>query len=134
MRQIWTTLLARLASPKESVRFRVIGALILACGVLGGGLYYLVEAPSAAPTMDDSNALGYTRAQDHQMGLMMGHFGLILMDWQDALDHPGAQALVIVAVAGLIAAYFFRAASVLDYEEEERERRQTSGPTTTAGS
>lgn len=123
MRQFWTTFLAGLASPRESVRLRVIGTLILACGVLGAGLFYLVEAPSAAPTIDDSIALGYTRAQDHQMGLMMGHFGLMLMDWQDTLDHPAAQAILIVAVAGLIAAYFFRAAHVLDEEEQDEERR-----------
>jgi hypothetical protein len=51
--------------------------------------------------------------------MMMGHFGSVLADWGNALDQPIVQSIIIVLVAGLFAAYFFRVAWVIDSENRE---------------
>jgi hypothetical protein len=50
--------------------------------------------------------------------MLMGRSGVMMMEWQDALNLPGTQAVLIAAVTGLFSLYFFRAASVLDHDEE----------------
>ena len=52
------------------------------------------------------------------MGVMMGHFGLILTEWQTALASPAGEALTIVACTALVAAYFFRVAWVIDHDDD----------------
>jgi hypothetical protein len=114
------TLAARLARPgKKSDQMRRTGTLILVVGLIAAGLFYWIEAPPPAPVMDDSIALGYTRGMHHQMEVMMGHVGVIMMGWQDALLGTGAQAITIAVISALLAGYFFRVAWVLDEDERE---------------
>ena len=75
-RDLWTTI-ARLSSLKESERLRVIGSLVLVSGIVSACVFYWIEAPTAVPTIDDSSALGYVRTRDHEIGVMMGHFGVM---------------------------------------------------------
>jgi hypothetical protein len=105
----------------RSARLRTTGRILLACGVVLAAIVYAVAASHRATALDDSNALGYTRAMDGQMARLMGHFGVLMMGWDDALASPLGKALSVLAVAGLFAAYFFRVAWV--HDEEERERR-----------
>jgi hypothetical protein len=44
----------------------------------------------------------------------MGNFGVMMLEWTAALNHPAAQAVMIAAVAGLVALGCFRAAWLLD--------------------
>ena len=117
--------LAKLRSPRESERLRAIGVLVLVLGCLGAGLYYWREARPAGLTIADLQP-DYQKTRAREIGRLMGHQGIIMLDFQDALDLPGTQAAIIAAVAGLFAAYFFRAAWVLDDEERARQRHHAS--------
>lgn len=111
---------------KRSDRLRRTGWIVLACGVVAAVVWYIVASRSADLAMNDVTALGYRRSIDHQMGVMMGRFGLMLTEWQEALSSPTGEALLIVAGAALFAGYFFRVAWVVD--EEERERTTSAPP------
>jgi hypothetical protein len=119
-------LLARYSSLKESDRQRAIGTAVLALGVVGACLFYWFNAHPADPAMDDLLP-GYSRSQAREIGQLMGHTGVIMIEWQDALARPGTQAVIIAAVTALFAAYFFRAAWVLD--DDERDRRVENNDT-----
>ncbi len=112
-------MLARFLALKRSDRLRATGWFVLAAGLVAGAGFYWANALSVDPALDDANALGYTRSMQHQMGVMMGHFGLMLTGWQDALTSPAGEALLIVAGAALLAGYFFRVAWVLDEEARD---------------
>jgi hypothetical protein len=106
--------MTRLSALERSDRMRVTGWLILAGGLVSAAIFYWVKVRSAEPALDDMNALGYTRSLHHQMGVMMGPFGQILTEWEETLTTPLGEALMILVCAGLLAAYFFRVAWVLD--------------------
>ena len=102
---------------KESRRLRVVGALVFVCGLIGASVYYVVEA-RPEPLSIDSALPGYDKARNRQMGMLMGHTGVMMMEWQETLDRPGTQAVLIAAVASLFALGFFRAARLLDEDEQ----------------
>jgi hypothetical protein len=118
----WKNPVARYSSLKESGRLRVIGTIVLLLGMAGAGVFW-INAHPAGPPIDDLLP-GYARAQSRGVGAMMGHFGLMMTEWQDTLALPGTQALIIATVSALFAAYFFRAAWVLDDDERERVQRE----------
>ena len=117
----WDPIVARLSSLKESDRLRLIGRVVLVLGLIGAGIFYGVEARPAPRAMDDMMP-GYAKSQAREMGRLMGHTGVMMLEWQEALDRPGTQAVIIAVVAALFASYFFRAAWVLDVEEQERDQ------------
>jgi hypothetical protein len=112
-------MLRRLSSLKRSDRLRATGWIVLAFGLAGAAVFYWVRSRASDAVLDDTTALGYTRSLQHGMGVMMGHFGGILTEWQQALASPLGQALTIAIGVALLAGYFFRVAWVLDAEEEE---------------
>lgn len=103
---------------------------MLLAGVLGAGVFFWTQSRTVAPAMDELSAPGYERARERAMGKAMGHSGVLMLGWQDALDSPGTEAAIIVAVAALISLYFFRAAWVLDDDERDRQRERTPPETT----
>jgi hypothetical protein len=103
---------------KESERLRRTGKIVLAAGVVAACLFYWIVARPAARPMDDMLP-GYERSQNRQMRMLMGRTGVMMMEWQDALNRPDTQAVLIGVVTGLFSLYFFRAASVLDHDEEQ---------------
>lgn len=105
----------------QTAQLRLIGRAILVSGVVLSAVIYWINAREQVIVLDDSNALGYTRAMDAQMSRLMGHFGLVMMGWNDWITSPIGKAMGVLAVAGLLAGYFYRVAWVLD--EEQRERR-----------
>lgn len=109
-----------LSAPKRSDRLRRIGWLVLACGFVAALAWYVVASRRVDPEMSDLTALGYRRSLDHQMGVMMGRFGLMLTEWQEALSTPTGEALLIATGAALFAGYFFRVAWVIDEEAREQ--------------
>ena len=122
-----TNLVARLSSPKESERLRAIGTVVLVLGIAGACLFYAIEARPAGPTMDELLP-GYARASAREIGIQMGTIGVLLMEWQDVLERPGTQAILIAGVSALFASYFFRAAWVLDDDERDRVRLEKGSP------
>ena len=95
----------------------MVGALVFVCGLMGASVYYVVEA-RPEPLSIDSALPGYDKARNRQMGMLMGHTGVMMMEWQETLDRPGTQAVLIAAVASLFALGFFRAARLLDEDEQ----------------
>ncbi|MGH9144572.1 MAG: hypothetical protein ACRD2I_25825 [Vicinamibacterales bacterium] len=110
--------MTRLSQLKRSDRLRAIGWLVLVSGWVSAAAFYGIKVQSADLALDDATALGYTRSLHHEMGVMMGQFGLILTEWEDLLTSPMGETLMIAAGVALLAAYFFRVAWVLDQEEE----------------
>jgi amino acid transporter len=108
---------------KKSERLRMMGAIVLALGIVAAGIFYWNGTHRPADDNLDTMLDGYSRATQHEMGVQMGTMGLIMLGWQQTLARPIAKALIIVAVAGLFASYFFRVAWVLDDDErDERDR------------
>jgi len=108
-----------MTTPLQADRMRATGWVILVGGILAAGVFYVVQTRAAGPALDDSTALGYTRSMQHEMGVMMGHFGLLLTEWQARLTSPAGEAVLIGLVAGLLAAYFFRVAWVIDHDDQD---------------
>jgi hypothetical protein len=98
-------------------RLRAIGWVVLAAGVGAAGVYYWAATAAADATLDDSTALGYRRSFDHQMGVMMGHFGQLLTTWQEWLSSPIGRAAMIAVGAAIVAGCFFRVAWLRKQEE-----------------
>lgn len=113
---------------KKSGRLRITGAIVLTLGIIGAGIFYWNDVHRAAADNLDAVLDGYSRSSQHEMGVQMGTLGLIMLGWQETLARPITKALIIVAVTGLFASYFFRVAWVLDDDEkderDERMRRQ----------
>jgi peptidoglycan/LPS O-acetylase OafA/YrhL len=108
---------------KESGRLRAMGALSLAIGIVGACLFYW--SASGPADQDPADGLpAYSRAETRALKIQMGATGVILTEWQQTLARPGAEAVMIAAGAALFAAYFFRAAWVLDDDERDRARAQ----------
>ena len=104
---------------RQSDRLRITGWIVLASGLVVATLFYVIAIRTADPSLDDVHALGYQRSLQHGMGVMMGHFGVLLTEWQEAVSSPAGEALIIVIVTALLAAYFFRVAWVLDEDERQ---------------
>jgi hypothetical protein len=113
-------MLAKFLGLKHSDRLRATGWLVLAAGLVAGAVFYAITARHAEPSLDDASAPGYTRSMNHELGQMMGHFGLILNDWQTTLTSPIGQTMMVVAGAALLAGALFRRAWVIDEEERDR--------------
>jgi hypothetical protein len=96
---------------------RASGWTVLAAGLVGAGLRYWVMMRDADLELDDTTALGYSRSLQHGMDMMMGKSGQLLTDMANLLTSPLGEALVIVACAALLAAYFFRVAWVIEHDE-----------------
>jgi hypothetical protein len=119
MRTRLTNLAAKLSRRTEAGRLRFTGTCVLAAGIVAGIVYYAVYAQSDARSMDQLMP-GYDRARIRETGIMLGRFGVVQLEYQDALARPGTQAVLIAAGAGLWSLYFFRAAWVLDEEARQR--------------
>src|SRR5579862_4421126 len=105
----------------RSDRLRRTGWTVLAAGAVVAAIRYWVAARDASQ-LDDTTALGYTKSLQHGMGVMMGRSGLILMDISNLLGTPIGQALIVMACAALLAAYFFRVAWVIDDDDARQPR------------
>jgi hypothetical protein len=110
------------------------GTIILGLGILAAVIFYWNA--THRPADDDLATIldGYDRAMRHEMGIQMGTFGLIMLEWQETLARPISKALIIVAGAGLFASYFFRVAWVMDDDERyEHERARLEKEQATHG-
>lgn len=116
-------MLERFTSGKRSERLRAIGWLLLVVGLIAAAVTYAVLLHSADEALNDASALGYRRSLLHGVGAMMGTFGLMLTQWQEAWTSPLGMAITVAVCAGLFAGYFFRVAWVLDDDEREERLR-----------
>ena len=97
----------------RSKRLRIIGTLVLLCGIAGAGVFYWNATRNAPPSLDEG-AAGYERAREHQMGQMMGTLGVMTTKLMETVQTPGAEAIVIARSSALVAALCFRVAKLMD--------------------
>lgn len=91
---------------REKARLRLIGIIILAVAlVAAGSVYWLGTRAENAGVDQYQDAVA--RSQSRQMQMLYGTSGGILDDILNGLKHPGNQALLILAIGGIIAAGCF---------------------------
>jgi hypothetical protein len=105
-------------------RFRVIGAIVLVCGLAGAYLFYRLTTRSAIPTIDELLP-GYSERRARQTAIVMGSFVVTLLGWADALKEPSTQALIISGASVLAAIGCFRIASLWDRPADESQTPRT---------
>ncbi|HMD34752.1 MAG TPA: hypothetical protein VKH42_07285 [Vicinamibacterales bacterium] len=105
---------------RRSARMRATGWTVVACGLMGAAARYWIVRRGADVTLDDTVALGYSKSMQHGVGVMMGRSGELLTDVSTMLATPIGQALLVLAAAALIAAYFFRVAWVIEDQHTDR--------------
>ncbi|MGB7768311.1 MAG: hypothetical protein WBN22_05585 [Verrucomicrobiia bacterium] len=106
-------------SRQGSKRLRTIGVIVLLLGLAGAGAVYWWGTHSSGPT-EDELLPGNAKAVSHQMGVLYGKMGVLILEWSDDLKQPGTQAVIIVAVSILIAAGCFYFARLSDDDTEIR--------------
>ena len=104
-------------SARRRARLRIIGAIVLALGLVSAGLVYWLGTRSA-DTSDDLAMLGYNKARSRQMAMLYGKMGLFSEDLIDNLKRPGVQAAIITVVSTLFAAGCFYIARLPDEDDE----------------
>ena len=90
-------------------RLRLAGTLVMACGLATAVIIYWTG--SRSPALDEA-AAGFTRAQEHQMKVLMGPLAVAMSQWADALTSPIGEAIMITAGAAFVAYMCFRHAAM----------------------
>jgi hypothetical protein len=99
-------------------RMRAIGTLVLAGGVLLAVIVYLVALSTAEPAPFDPYE-GHSRSADRQAQALLGNWVTLTSGWSEAATSPIGKGVGVLAVSALFAAYFFRVATVIDFEHAE---------------
>ena len=94
-------------------QLRLIGTLVMIIGVATAAAVYWLQTRAA--TIDDA-AAGFTRAQEHQMKVLMGPLAVAMSQWTDALTSPAGIAAMIAGFAAFIAYMCFRHARFAEHE------------------
>jgi hypothetical protein len=113
----WRERLAYLRA-HPSARLRAIGTLVLAGGMLAAMIVYLVALGSAETAPFDPDE-GHSRSADRQAQALMGNWVTLTSGWSEAATSPIGKSVGVMAVSALFAAYFFRVASVIDFENAD---------------
>lgn len=82
--------------------WRIAGKIVLVVGLCYAPIHYVVKSRQAEERLGDLLP-AYDKTMDREMRVQMGTFGLVLMQWRDALEQPGAQAILIAAGAAIAA-------------------------------
>ena len=83
-------------------RWRLAGKIILVAGLCYAPIHYVYASRSADERLGDLLP-AYDKTMDREMRVQMGTFGMVLMQWRDALEQPGTQAILIAIGAALTA-------------------------------
>jgi hypothetical protein len=97
------------SSLKHSARLRIAGILMVVFGISAACVFYWIQSRSATPSLEDTLP-DYRRQLAREIGIQQGTFGVMMLDWVEALRRPGTQAIIIVASAALVGLACFRAA------------------------
>jgi len=87
-------------------RLKQAGIIVLLAGIAGAGLVYWLGSHKPDSGMDPS-MIGFDKAGQYQAGQLYGNWGTMIANFEDDLKNPGTQAIIILMVAGLIAAGCF---------------------------
>lgn len=105
-------------------QLRIIGAVVLALGILAAALIYWFQIRNAAP--QDISMLGFNRAEQRQMGQLYGKSGQMMDDWLDDLKQPGTQAILILVFSASVFAGCFYFAKLADTDEPHNDNSNES--------
>ena len=112
------------ASVRQSARWRTIGVVVLAVGIVVACLVYWLERPppdmsDVMPTAQDSKVVARKIEMDS------GKAGLLADELMAALQNPGTQAILIVVVASLVSSGCFYVAHLLEKAGRRRDEPVT---------
>ncbi len=96
---------------------RLIGFGVLLLGMIGATEVYR-QGLLASDWMEDPSMVGYNRAESRQMGLLFGRQGAMLMEFNETLQNPRTQAIIILVVAVLLAGGCWYFAHLLDRDNQ----------------
>ena len=92
------------ATQRRVHRYRVAAGAIFVLGLACAGVVYWLGS-RRVDYSDDPAMLGFNRAAERQMGVLFGTQGVLIGDFDNWIQQPGAQAFLIAlaaAVGGLI--------------------------------
>ncbi len=98
---------------RRAARLRVAGALLLAVALLVAAVRYAVQMRMAEPTLEELIP-GSNAARARQVGILIGSFGVSLIEAWDYLQRPGIQAIVTVGAGAIVAIGCFHLATLLE--------------------
>jgi len=98
---------------RRAVRLRIIGAVLLVFALLVAGVRYAIQIRSAEPTLEEVIP-GSNAARERQVGILIGSFGVSLLEAWDYLQRPEIQAIVTVGVGAIAEIACFRVATLLE--------------------
>jgi hypothetical protein len=88
------------ARSKSAARVRIAGILVLVLGLCAAPVYYWRQTRVAEENLGEILS-GYDKAMDREMRVQQGTFGIVHMQWSQALSRPGTGAFLIAAGAAL---------------------------------
>ena len=82
--------------------WKMAGKIVLVAGLCYAPIHYIVQSRQAEERLGDLLP-AYDKEMNREMRTQMGTLGLVLMQWRETLEQPGAQALLIAAGAAIVA-------------------------------
>jgi hypothetical protein len=89
------------AAKQHARRLKAIGIIVLLLGIGGASLVYWMQTRSA-DFSDNISMTGYNRQEQRQMEILYGKSGQAIEKFFNALKQPGTQAILILAISGVI--------------------------------
>jgi hypothetical protein len=105
---------------REKARLRLIGILALAVTLVAAGLVYWLGTRAENAGVDQYRD-AVIRSESRQMQILYGTSGGVLDDILNGLKHPGNQAILILAIGGIIAAGCFYLGRPLPQDDGSKE-------------
>jgi hypothetical protein len=102
------------SSANSGARWRTIGVILLALGIVGACLIYWLEKPPA-DLSDVMPATQDSKEATRSIEMNSGTAGLFMDQLMTDLQNPGTQALIIVVAAILLASGCFYVAQLSDH-------------------
>ena len=98
---------------RRAVRLRIIGTVLFVFALLIAGVRYAIQIRSAEPTLEEVIP-GSNAARERQVGILIGSFGVSLLEVWEYLQRPEIQAIVTVGSGAIAAIGCFRVAALLE--------------------
>jgi len=105
---------------REKARLRLVGTIILTVALVAAGLVYWLGTRAENAGVDQYQD-AVTRSASRQMQMLYGTSGGILDDILNGFKRPGNQALLILALGGIIAAGCFYLGRPLPEDDGSKE-------------
>ncbi|HEY5296875.1 MAG TPA: hypothetical protein VIK59_03025 [Verrucomicrobiae bacterium] len=87
---------------RRAKQLKITGIVILVLGISAAGILYWMRT-RAADLSGDLSMAGYDKPETRQMEMLYGKSGEMMEDLSNELKKPGAQAIIVLAVSGIIA-------------------------------